>query len=317
VTDLAIHAVALSKVYRVGLRMKRAVALDGLDLSVRRGEVFGFVGPNGAGKTTTIKILMGLNAPSAGRAELLGRPVGDPLTMAKVGFLPERPYFYDYLTAAEFLDFYGRLYGIPADTRRRRIDELLPRVHMEHARNMQLRRFSKGMLQRVGLAQALINEPELVVLDEPSSGLDPLGRSLVRDLILDLRDRGVTVLFSSHVLSDVESISDRVGIVAGGRMRKVGSVADLVGDHLQFVEITLTPPSSEQREKLPKPARIDPRGQVTYHVAREDAARQFVREALAMGLDLVAYSPRRDNLEQLFVDEARATERARAEGADR
>jgi len=186
----------LRKVFRVGFWGRQVTAVEGLSLDVRRGEVFGFLGPNGAGKTTTIKILMGLIYPTSGQATLFGRAVGDPVAKAKLGFLPETPYFYDYLTSREFLGFYGHLFGLRGMRLNRRIDELLELVGMSHARDLQLRKFSKGMLQRVGIAQALINDPELVVLDEPMSGLDPVGRKEIRDLILRLKESGKTVMFS-------------------------------------------------------------------------------------------------------------------------
>ena len=225
-TGAAIHTEGLRKVYRTGFLRREFVAVHGLDLTVNRGEVFGLIGPNGAGKTTTLKMLMGLNAPTSGQGWILDKPLGSLEALAQVGFLPERPYFYDYLTATEFLHFYGQLHGMTKSQRTHKIDELLPLVHMERARNTQLRKFSKGMLQRVGIAQALMNDPSLVVLDEPSSGLDPMGRMLIRDIVRGLKRNGTTVLFCSHVLSDVEEVSDRVGILIGGRLQQVGTVEE-------------------------------------------------------------------------------------------
>ena len=200
------------------------VALDGLSLTVRRGEIFGFLGPNGAGKTTTLKILLGLVRATGGRALLLGQPAGDVETRRRIGFLPESPYFYDYLTADEFLTFYGQLAGLGYTAIAQRVTDLLGLVGLADARARQLRKFSKGMLQRIGLAQALIHDPELVILDEPMTGLDPVGRKQVRDLILSLRDRGKTIFFSTHILHDVEMICDRVGIVMKGRLLASGRV---------------------------------------------------------------------------------------------
>src|SRR5581483_5262176 len=203
-------------------------ALAGLSFSVSRGEIYGFLGPNGAGKTTTLKILMGLMRATSGKAEILGKPAGDVETRRRIGFLPEAPYFYDYLTAEEFLSFYGHLAGIDRGALACRVTELLDLVGLSEARTRQLRKFSKGMLQRIGLAQALIHDPELIILDEPMSGLDPIGRKQIRDLILSLRDQGKTVFFSTHIVPDVEMICDRVGIVVKGKLLASGRVDELV-----------------------------------------------------------------------------------------
>src|SRR5512145_1429948 len=224
----AISIDSLSKDYRVGFWRPRPYrALQDLTLEIEPGEVFGFLGPNGAGKTTTLKLLMQLIFPSSGRAEILGRPVGHVPTRQRIGYLPENPYFYDYLTAEELLEYFGQLFGYDAAERKRRVAALLDQVGIGSERRLQLRKFSKGMVQRVGIAQALINDPEVVFLDEPMSGLDPLGRRDVRALILKLRDRGCTVFFSSHVLSDAEALCSRVGILAGGRLIASGRIADL------------------------------------------------------------------------------------------
>lgn len=213
-------------------------ALSGLSLSVRQGEIYGFLGPNGAGKTTTLKILIGLMAASGGNVQLLGKPAGDVQTRRRLGFLPESPYFYDYLTAEEFLVFYGQLAGLNREALGKRVTTLLEMVGLTEARQRQLRTFSKGMLQRVGLAQAIIHDPELIILDEPMSGLDPIGRKQVRDLILHLREQGKTVFFSTHIIPDVELICDRVGIVVKGKLLATGRVDELVNEgHTQSIEI--------------------------------------------------------------------------------
>jgi ABC-2 type transport system ATP-binding protein len=219
----------LTKEFRLGLRGRRVLVLDRLDLDVEQGEIFGFLGHNGAGKTTTLKLLMGLLVPTAGTALMLGRPIEDVAVRQHVGFLPESPYFYEYLTAEEFLTFYGQLFGLGGAPLAGKVGELLETVGLAPARRLQLRKFSKGMLQRIGLAQALINDPQLVMLDEPMSGLDPIGRRDVRDIILRLREAGKTVFFSTHILPDVEMICDRVGILVQGRLRAVGAVHELVG----------------------------------------------------------------------------------------
>src|SRR5918996_1025761 len=224
----AIATEALTKHYMVGFwRPRPYVALDSLTLRVGAGQVFGFLGPNGAGKTTTLKLLMQLTYPTSGRAEILGKPVGDVEVKRRIGYLPENPYFYDYLTAEELLGYFAGLFGYAGAERRRRVSALLDEVGIGAERRMQLRKFSKGMIQRVGIAQSLINDPEIVIFDEPMSGLDPLGRRDVRALILRLRDRGCTVFFSSHVLSDAEALCSRVAILARGRLVASGRLSDM------------------------------------------------------------------------------------------
>jgi len=226
----ALRTEKLGKTYRVGFFMRRVEGLRDLDLEVNAGEAFGFIGPNGAGKTTTIKILMGLHKATTGTAEIFGVPVTEAKSRRRVGFLPERPYFYEHLTAREVLHFYGQLFDMDADLRRDRIEMLLNRVQLERFADVTLAKYSKGMLQRVGLCQALLHDPDLIVLDEPMSGLDPVGRALVRDLILEQRELGKTVFFSSHILSDVEAICDRVAILVGGELRESGKLKDVVAD---------------------------------------------------------------------------------------
>ena len=237
---LAIRTESLGKVYREGFFMRRVQGLSDLSIEVPQGAAFGFIGPNGAGKTTTIKILMGLHRATSGAAWILGQPVTEASAREHVGFLPERPYFYSHLTAVELLRFYGQLYQMDARVLSKRTDELLEKVGMTRFANEKLGKYSKGMLQRVGLCQALLNAPDLVVLDEPMSGLDPVGRALVRDLILEQRAQGKTIFFSSHILSDVESICDQVAILVGGRLRGVGAVRDLIGNRVAAVELVVS-----------------------------------------------------------------------------
>lgn len=224
----AIETFALEKQYRVGFwKKKPKQALHPLTLSVEEGEVFGFLGPNGAGKTTTLKLLMRLIFPSGGSARILGKDIGDESAKKDVGFLPEQPYFYDHLTARELLEYYAELSGVDARERSQRVQTIIGRVGLADSSNTQLRKFSKGMLQRVGIAQAIIHNPKLIFLDEPMSGLDPIGRREVRDLIQSLKEEGRTIFFSTHILSDAETLCDRVGVINQGKLRGIGVLADL------------------------------------------------------------------------------------------
>lgn len=277
--------------------------LDGLSLSVHRGEIYGFLGPNGSGKTTTLKILMGLVRSTSGKAEVLGKPAGDVQARRQIGFLPEGPYFYDYLTAEEFLAFYGRLAGLERAELGRRIDHLLEVVGLTEARTRQLRKFSKGMLQRIGLAQALIHDPELVILDEPMSGLDPIGRKQVRDLILGLRDQGKTVFFSTHIIPDVEMICDRVGIVIKGRLMAAGRVDELVRhEHTQSVEIVCEGIKVDELPAIKAAAtRVLQRGQqCLVALPGPDRQEEILAEIRAHGGRLVSVTPQKGSLEELF-----------------
>ena len=234
----AIEIENLTKEYPFGfLNLKKKTSLEGLNMSVEEGEVFGFLGPNGAGKTTTIKLLVGLIFPTAGTARVLGKSISDISMHADIGYLPEQPYFYDYLTAAELLDYFARFHNLPAQERKARVDIMLKKVGLETARKIQLRKYSKGMLQRVGLAQAIVHDPKVVILDEPMSGLDPVGRREVRDIILELKQAGKTVLFSTHILSDAEMLCDRVGVIVGGKLRGVGAPDEIVGMKAQGMEV--------------------------------------------------------------------------------
>ena len=234
----AIEILGLEKTYSVGFWRKRPkCALHPLHLSVEEGEIFGFLGPNGAGKTTTLKLLMGLVFPTGGTARILGREINDPRMKAQIGFLPEQPYFYDYLTARELLVYYGQLSGINSKDSAKKVGAVLGRVGLEDAADVQLRKFSKGMLQRAGIAQAILHDPKIVFFDEPMSGLDPVGRREVRDLIEQLKQEGKTVFFSTHILSDAEALCDRVAIIHGGELRGVGAVAELTSSVHGQVEI--------------------------------------------------------------------------------
>jgi ABC-2 type transport system ATP-binding protein len=301
----------LSKDYEVGfLRKRRVRALDGLTLRVEGGEIFGFLGANGAGKTTTLKLLMRLIYPTDGRATILGRDINDVSMHARIGYLPENPYFYDYLTARELMDYCAELFGYGKKERVRRTEELLDAVHLERkAWDKQLRKFSKGMLQRVGLAQALVNDPEIVFLDEPMSGLDPVGRREVRDLIASLRTKGTTIFMCSHILSDIEVLCDRVGIMRRGRLAEVGRLEELrrlAGDENR-IEILIAGADAEaisQAGVLPQGAQVSASpGGARIEVSDErevDAVLAAVRRA---GGRLVSVQPVKHSLEELFVRE--------------
>ncbi|WP_447974343.1 ABC transporter ATP-binding protein [Nitrospira sp. Kam-Ns4a] len=294
----------LQKVYQPGWPgLPPVMALAGLSLSVQRGEIYGFLGPNGAGKTTTLKILLGLARATGGTAEVLGKPAGDVRTRARIGFLPEAPYFYDYLTAEEFLTFYGRLAGLGGRELAERVTRLLDQVGLADARARQLRKFSKGMLQRVGLAQALIHDPELVILDEPMSGLDPIGRKQVRDLILSLRDQGKTVFFSTHILPDVELLCDRVGVLVKGRLRAEGRIDELVGrGRTQSVEVVCEGLSVARIPAIAGAAtRVLQQGRQSLIVLPGPERLEEVLAAIrAQGGRLVSVTPEKGSLEELF-----------------
>ena len=234
----AIEIENLSMEYPYGfLHLKKKRSLENLTMQVESGEVFGFLGPNGAGKSTTIKLLMRLIFPSSGTARILGKSIEDVSMHGDIGYLPEQPYFYDYLTAGELLEYFARFHKLTAADRHERVQRMLKKVGLESAKKIQLRKYSKGMLQRVGLAQAILHDPQVVVLDEPMSGLDPIGRREVRDIILELKKAGRTILFSTHILSDAEMLCDRVGVIVGGKLRGVGTPEAMVGIQAQGMEI--------------------------------------------------------------------------------
>jgi ABC-2 type transport system ATP-binding protein len=297
----AIEVLGLEKTYTTGFwRRRQKRALEPLHLTVEDGEIFGFLGPNGAGKTTTLKMLMGLVFPTAGTARILGKEIGDTEVKAQVGFLPEQPYFYDYLTARELLEYYGQLSGVPAKDRSRRVSEMLDHVGLRDSANVQLRKFSKGMLQRVGIAQAILHNPKLVFLDEPMSGLDPMGRREVRDLIEQLKQAGKTVFFSTHILSDAEALCDRVAVLHLGKLRAVGAVADLtssVGGRVELIwQGTSIPQALAALGAECHAARDTVRALVPE--ANQDAALDALRRER---LHLVSLTPVRTSLEDYFV----------------
>jgi ABC-2 type transport system ATP-binding protein len=303
-SDVVMRADGLAKTFRLDFFRKRVEAVRDATFEVRKGEVFGFLGPNGSGKTTTLKMLMGLVRPTRGRAEVLGRSAADIEAKRRLGYLPETPYFYEYLSPEEFLDLVGALFDVPAAERRRRRDKLITRVGLDHARGRPLRKFSKGMLQRVGIAQALMGDPELVVLDEPMTGLDPVGRKEIRDLIVELRHEGRTVFYSTHILPDVEMTCDRVAMIFAGKIRSVGPLSQLMAARQLSTEVFLHPgpggppalPDGARKRETPDGLAIDlPEG------ADVDA---FLRAALDAGAHILAVTPRKESLEDIFIREA-------------
>src|SRR5882757_2361683 len=297
----AIEILGLEKTYSVGFWRKRPKrALHPLQLTVEDGEIFGFLGPNGAGKTTTLKLLMGLVFPTAGSARILGREWTDPSVKAQIGFLPEQPYFYDYLTAHELLEYYGQLSGVPAKQRKQRVDQVLHQVGLRDVKGLQLRKFSKGMLQRVGIGQAILHDPKLVFFDEPMSGLDPMGRREVRDLMEELKHQGKTVFFSTHILSDAEALCDRVAIIHLGELKRVGSVSELTANVRGKVELVwqgkTVPDTMSQLGAECHVSGETVRAIVTE--ANQDAALDAIRK---QQLRLISFTPVRTSLEEYFV----------------
>jgi ABC-2 type transport system ATP-binding protein len=304
----AIEILGLEKTYMLGFWRKRPKrALSPLHLTVEEGEIFGFLGPNGAGKTTTLKLLMGLVFPTSGSARLLGRDWTDPEVKAQIGFLPEQPYFYDYLTAHELLEYYGQLSGVPAKQRKQRVDQVLQQVGLRDVKGVQLRKFSKGMLQRVGIGQAILHDPKLVFFDEPMSGLDPMGRREVRDLMEQLKHEGKTVFFSTHILSDAEALCDRVAIIHRGELRGVGAIEDLTSSVQGKVEViwqgSQVPASIKA---LGAEIRATPdRVRAIIDENQQDAVIDALRRER---LRLVAITPVRTSLEAYFVEKLRHAE---------
>lgn len=304
----------LRKTFVRGFMRRKTEAVRGISFHVEPGQIFGFLGPNGAGKTTTIKILMGLIFPTAGEASVLGAPAGDRRAKARLGYLPENPYFYDYLSAPELLDMVGRLYGLDGAARRKRAAQLIERVGLGHAGKRPLRSFSKGMLQRAGLAQALMGDPELVVLDEPMSGLDPLGRKEVRDLIFELREQGKTVFFCTHILADASRLCDRVAIIVKGQLRDVGPLGELLSPKVQSVEVVWQLPAQGAQAVRAALREREAEHETTsegeiMRTTDPAAAQAFVAAVVERGGAVLSVHPHRQSLEELFVHEALEGER--------
>jgi ABC-2 type transport system ATP-binding protein len=284
-----------------GLRTKRV--LDGISFNVQKGEIFGFVGPNGAGKTTTLKVLMGLIQMTAGRAEILGHDVRERDFRKHVGFLPENPYFYDFLTGREILDFYAKLSGLSTSSRAERVETLLEWVGLAHAADARLRTYSKGMLQRVGIAQALVHDPDVIFLDEPMSGLDPIGRMEIRNLILRLRTEGKTVFMNTHILSDVEMVCDRVAVIVHGRIRYEGHIDDFMGESSRTSELIVSGMAPDLVQRLEEDLGAELRGhgdRIAVRI-REKEVNETIQLLIGSGADLVSVTPVRASLEDIFM----------------
>lgn len=296
----------LHKVFRIGFFRKRVEAVNGVSFTVRRGEIFGLLGPNGAGKTTTIKSTLRLIFPTSGEIRIFGRPGDDREAAKRVGYMPENPYVYQYLKPVEFLDLCGRLVGLSKKDRRARSEALIDKVGLRDAVDRPIGKFSKGMMQRIGLAQALLHDPELLVLDEPMSGLDPIGRKEVRDLLLEQRSRGKTLLFTSHILSDVEMLCDRVVIMQRGRITAEGQMHDLLKTTERRFEIQLSDVSQALKESLGHKATVvdDGSDRITLRANGDHQVQEILRVSNAAGARLEAMIPERQTLETLFIDQA-------------
>ena len=297
----AIETESLTKDYPTGfLHLKTKRSLESLTMQVGEGEAFGFLGPNGAGKSTTLKLLMGIIFPTSGSAKILGRPISDVSMHQDIGYLPEQPYFYDYLTAGELLDYFARFFGFSAAERKERVARMLKKVGLETAGKIQLRKYSKGMLQRVGLAQAILHDPKVVILDEPMSGLDPIGRREVRDIILELKREGRTIFFSTHILTDAEMLCDKVGVIVGGKLQGVGRPDDIVGMKSQGMEILFEADANDARTAAVL-AKSSQSGSCFAMRVPEDSVYAALEELRAAGAKIISISQVKPTLEEYFM----------------
>jgi len=298
-TAPAIETENLTKEYPHGfLHLRKRTSLEGLSMQVEAGEVFGFIGPNGAGKSTTIKLLMRLIFPTAGTARILGKPISDIEMHRDIGYLPEQPYFYDYLTAAELLDYFARIHDLNSTERKERVQRVLKKVGLETAGKIQLRKYSKGMLQRAGMAQAILHDPKVVILDEPMSGLDPVGRREVRDIILELKREGKTVMFSTHILSDAEMLCDRVGVIVGGKLRGIGPPEQLVDVKTQGLEILFELTAQSGAPLMAKATRTGDRYRLQ---VSEEELYGAIEQLRAAGAKIISVAQVKATLEDFFV----------------
>lgn len=290
----------VSKVFKTGFIPKKTVALDNVSLEVRKGEIFGLLGPNGAGKTTTIKCILGLIHPDSGTIELMGEPIPSPRAQARIGFLAENPYIYDFLSGREYLVFSASLYGMNTAQARKRADELLAFFHLEEAGGRQLKKYSKGMLQRIGLAQALINDPEFLIMDEPMSGLDPVGRKEVRDLLLAQKQLGRTILFSSHILADAELLCDHVAILIRGKLQTIGRLQDLL-KRIDGYEVTITNLRNGDLSAIPHEVVAVSEKQYLLKVPTIEAIEKLMAQSRTDQFQVESIVPQRQTLEDLYL----------------
>ena len=306
--DIPLQLSGLGKTFKTGfLNLKKVHAVKELSFSLKKGEIFGLLGPNGAGKTTTLKMATGLIHPDRGEIQIFGKTLDKVSSKRRLGFLPENPWFYDYLTAEEFLKMAGGLFGINKETTEKRSKALLHKLGIAHASNRPLRKFSKGMLQRAGLAQALINDPDLIILDEPLSGLDPIGRKELRDIILDLKRNGKTVLFSSHILSDVEELCDRVAIISKGELKEIGTLDALLESGISDTDIDVSCKPHEIKSFLEK------HKDITYHetitgmklqIGSNILLQDILKDIIDLNIKLIKVVPHRRSLEDIFMEKS-------------
>ncbi|MGD8538465.1 MAG: ABC transporter ATP-binding protein [Candidatus Aminicenantes bacterium] len=297
----ALKITDLHKSFKTGFLLKKKKILKGINLEVEQGEIFGYLGPNGAGKTTTIKCLLGLIFPEKGDIRILGQPYLALSAKERIGFLPENPYFYDYLTATEFLEFYSQLYHIGSNKKEERIQELIRLVGLETSAHLQLRKFSRGMIQRIGLAQALLNEPSIVFLDEPLGGLDPLGRKEIRDIIVRLGEEGKTVFLSSHILQDIEMICDRVAIIVNGEIINSGSLQDLISEKIHFTEVILSGLKEDRLRDLSE-SFVSSGDRIFLKITDEGKLEEVLELVHSQKGKIHSLIPRTETLEDLFVE---------------
>jgi ABC-2 type transport system ATP-binding protein len=294
----------LKKSFRSNFLIKKYHILKGINISVEQGEIYGFLGPNGAGKTTTIKCILGLLFPDEGEIQINGQPSASIAARSQIGFLPENPYFYDYLSASEMLHFSASLFGIPAAIAQERIDLLLKQVGLEGREHLKLRKFSKGMIQRLGMAQALIQDPVCLILDEPFSGLDPIGRKEFRDLILNLKSQGKTIFFSSHILQDMEMMVDKVGIIINGRISRQGKLSEMIASSTNYYEIVCSRISEKQLAQI-NPNFISRDNQFIITLDNETDINLVVESIIHNSGLVIAVNPVKKTLEDIFLNEIR------------
>ncbi|MGQ9702313.1 MAG: ABC transporter ATP-binding protein, partial [bacterium] len=293
----------LSKKYKIGFLQKEINALNGIDLSIKNGEIFGFLGPNGAGKTTTIKILTGLLYPDSGSVSIFGTQLPDVSLMKRVGYLPEHPFFYSHLTGYELMDFFARIFSVPADMRERRIDRLLEMVDLARFKNLRISKYSKGMVQRLGIAQALINAPDLLIFDEPMEGLDPIGRKDIKAIMLDLKKEGKTIFFSTHILPDVEAVCDRIGIIISGNIIKEGNIDELLRSSISSYTLMVSGIKEEIIMQTMKTTSITKSDELTCLVfGNIEDCNEAIKITQANGGKVISLLPEAKKLEDYFMD---------------